>query len=158
MAPSLPALRFITSEATPVAAVKFPSGRQTQRQLRHLPALEQRGRPPADGRAYPRWFLGIVVKPAQLLITGSVVDLHYCLPHFTLKEFELAWRFDGRTSTETWFGVILCSGAGGALRPLSFTFSHLVQLTWLFTAMASTFRHSSSAFLTSLRTLPHVSA
>ena len=40
-----PGLRFLTFKATPVVAAKFPSVRQTARQLRHLRTQQQQGQP-----------------------------------------------------------------------------------------------------------------
>ncbi|KAI9522924.1 hypothetical protein NQZ68_032486 [Dissostichus eleginoides] len=58
---SSPALRFITFEATPVAAVKFPSVRLTET-ARHLPAQQQQGQPSPGRNAHSQCFMGNVVK------------------------------------------------------------------------------------------------
>ena len=67
-----PALRFITFQATPVVAAKFPSVRQTARQLRHLLTQQQRGPTFRLGNAHPHCFMGNVVLRGWGGVGGSV--------------------------------------------------------------------------------------
>ncbi|CAB1457299.1 unnamed protein product [Pleuronectes platessa] len=85
-----PALRFITFEATPVVAAKFPSVRQTARQLRHLRKQQQQQGPTFRlGNAHSHGFMGNVVKtvafPSRATVEFCVFYVQKVIDHITVS-------------------------------------------------------------------------